>query len=204
MKGRKFLSWFTLNKVLHAVLVAAFFLTSFYSVTAAKFYSRLVAQVDVNTADAVVSVLRYDNSWDLIVNDDGDLSMTGLQPGATQSINFRVCNYLPASLAQQGSDKVSEVAVTYSFIIKTAQLLPLTFTLTKGAANVAIGAGSFDEETTFKVYNSVSGEFACDQKYSDDYTLTITWPAAQNDGHLLEIGGDYIKVVLDWQQKVES
>lgn len=207
LKGKGFLSLFTLNRLLHYTLVVAFFLTSFYSITASKYYSTLTATLRADTADAVVSIVKYSSDWTTPEDWDGSLTADNLQPGATLVINFKVCNYLPASMANIAVNRISEVAVDYTFNVKTAGLLPLTFTLNKRgqSENLITEAGAtFDQASTFKIYSSVAGEFDCEEEQEDDYVLTITWPASENDGELLKIGGDYIKIVLDWSQKTPA
>lgn len=189
MIGKKFIASSLIDKLLYAFLIVAFFATAVTAISTAKFSSKINSYVVSNVSNALI---------DFADGGDGVVVLSDWKPGDSKTVDFSVRNY-------NDNNEVNEIAILYYVRIKSSALLPLNFTLTKTTDGVTTQIPltvTKEDETTFSIYSSTEMTLKHSLTQLDSYSLKIDWPEENNDADALEVGGEYIKIVLDWRQYV--
>lgn len=109
------------------------------------------------------------------------IKLDSMNPGDTQNFVFNISNYV---LDDDSEEVVSEVDMEYTLKIRTTTNLPLEYELTRSQSageEETFELVTDDDGTYFKKLLEETGTFSCDQGYTNTYTLTITFPANEND-----------------------
>lgn len=109
------------------------------------------------------------------------IKLDSMNPGDSQNFVFNISNYV---LDDDSEEVVSEVDMEYTLKIRTTTNLPLEYELTRSQSageEETFELVTDDDGTYFKKLLEETGTFSCDQGYTNTYTLTITFPANEND-----------------------
>lgn len=167
----------------------------------AKFYKEYSARTESNPviADYYIDLLGADKSSPLVEK----LSIENLNPGETKDIVIYIAN---GTEEEDGSKRLSDVAMEYKLRFVHTGNLPLTYLLKDEAGNELAGtAEPYDEENPY--YNGgdrmeyPSREMGVyDDITYQKYTVTISWDRSDNDAkYVKEI--DVLYLVVDAAQQ---
>ncbi|SHI06961.1 hypothetical protein SAMN02745823_02221 [Sporobacter termitidis DSM 10068] len=135
-------------------------------------FSRFATTLANTGAEDATEVPDIDFSTWVLEQNASAVSLEGMAPGDSRSIDITISNWK----TQADGDKVSDYSQSVTLSLTTTGNLPLAFILTTaGGSPVSL------RHPTAGLYESDAQAFTAGVKETKQYTLTVSWPAGVND-----------------------